>query len=246
MIFEMRRILVLAILSSVLLSACGLGFARRFGSGGPRFRPQTPAPATQTPTEAPTNTPIPTATMTLTPTPDPAAAGLPTEVPGTNALDFVSTMCRAEWSTKAGTLPCPGDETKPDAGFVQPLPGETQGLPAGSPVLLMYPSQDRYETIFGKYPPFTVKKGDRFRAVLACRAHTFCDVEFSLDYFSGNGSARVATWQYRFTDEPIVVDYPLDGLAGLSVQFSLSVRGIGNRIDAYGVWLFPHIYHPAS
>jgi hypothetical protein len=184
--------------------------------------------------------------MTLAPTPDPATVGLPTEAPGTNALDFVSTMCKAEWFTKAGSLPCPGDENKSDAGFVEGLPGEVQGLSQDAPILLMYPSQDRNETIFGKYPAFSVKKGDRFRAVLACRAHTFCDVEFSLDYSTANGSAHVATWPYQFTDEPIVVDYPLDGLAGLDAQFSLSVRGIGNRIDAYGVWLFPHIYRPAS
>lgn len=242
----MRRTFIVAILLSLFLSACGLGFARRFGNGGPRFPTETPAAPTQTPTEAPTNTPVPTATATLAPTPDPASVGLPTEVPRTTALDFVTTMCKAEWFTKAGTLPCPGDASKSDAGFVARLAGEKQGLSPEFPVLLMYPSQDRNETVFGRYPAFTVQKGDRFRSVLACRAHTFCDVEFSLDYSTAEGSARVATWTYRFTEEPIVVDYALDGLAGRDVQFVLSVRGIGNRIDAYGVWLFPHIYRPPS
>jgi len=160
-------------------------------------------------------------------------------------LDFVTTMCKADWFARSGALPCPGDESNSNAGFVMRRPGDKQGLPPDFPVLLMYPPQDNYETIFSKYPAFTVQKGDRFRGVLACRAHSFCDVEFSLEYYSSKGSSGVAHWPYRFTDAPIVVDYPLDGMAGLTVQFGLSVRGVGNRLDAYGVWLMPHIYRPA-
>ncbi len=235
------------LLASILLSGCGLGFGRRFGgaAGGGNIDLGTQAPPTLTPTAAPTDTPVPTATLTPVPTADVAAVGLPTEAASSNALDFVGSMCKAEWFTRGGDLPCPGDPSNTNGGFVIQLPGPDQGLSPQFPVLVTYPPQDNYETIFSKYPAFTVKKGDRFRAVLACRLHTFCDVEFSLDVYSPSGSGRVSRWPYRFTDTPIVVDYSLDGLAGQTVQLGLSLRGIGSRLDAYGAWLFPHVYRPA-
>jgi predicted small secreted protein len=248
----MRKVIALILLGSLLLSGCRMGFGRRFAGGGDNTsgtRFETPSAAstpTTTPTDSPTNTPVPTATLTPIPTPNPGAVGLPTEPAGSNALDFVDRMCKAEWFTRGNTLPCPGDPNNPDGGFVMQLPGDQQGLTPEFPVLLMYPPQDNYETISSKFPDFTVQKGDRFRSVLACRLHTFCDVEFSLDSYGTSGSARVARWIYIFTDEPIVVDYSLDGLAGQTVQFGLSVRGVGSRLDAYGVWLFPHIYRPGS
>jgi len=193
----------------------------------------------------PTNTPVPTATMTLAPTPNPADVGLPTEAPGTDVLDFTMTLCQAQWFTRTSTLSCPGEENNSSPGFVEALPGDRQGLETNFPIVLMYPPQDSSETIYGKYPSFTVQKGDRFRAVLACRLHSFCDVDFGLGYYSTAGQTGLLHWPHRFTDSPIVVDYPLDGFAGRSVQFSLSLRGVGNRVDAYGIWLLPHIYRPA-
>jgi hypothetical protein len=246
----MRRTVALMFMVSLLLAGCRIGFGQRFAAGGGNSGngsiPATPATPTTTPTDAPTNTPVPTATLTPVPTPNLQAVGLPTETPGNDAFDFVANMCKAQWFTRGSSLPCPGDPNNADGGFVVQLPGTEQGLGPEFPVLLMYPPQDNYETIFSKYPAFTVQKGDRFRTVLACRLHTFCDLEFSLDSYGPNGSARVARWTYRFTDEPIVVDYSLDGLAGETVQFGLSVRGVGSRLDAYGVWLFPHIYRPGS
>lgn len=242
----MRKAALIALSLSLLLTSCGLGFGRRLlGGGGNGFRLRgTELAATATATPLPSNTPVPTPTVTLTPTPNPSAVGLPTEQPGTTALDFVASMCRAQWSTPAGPLPCPSDESKPEAGFVMQLPAERQGLQPGLPILLTYPPQAGGETIFGKYPAFTVQNGDRFRAVLTCRLHSFCDVEFGLLFYSGSSSAGLAHWAYRFTDAPLVIDYSLDALAGQTVQLGLSLRGVGTRLDAYGVWLMPHVYRP--
>ncbi len=237
---------LLFILFGLLLAGCRMQLANRLFNGSSANATATPQPTqTDLPTVAPTGTPVPTATATFTPTPDPASIGLPTETAGTDAFDFVATMCKAEWFTRSGSLPCPGDPNNPDPGFAISLPGDKQGLAPGFPVLLMYPPQDTYETIFSKYPAFTVQKGDRFRAVLDCRAHSFCDVEFALEYYAPNGKAGLAQWPHIFSADPIVVDLSLDGIAGLKVQFGLSVRGMGNRIDAYGVWLYPHIFRPS-
>ncbi len=245
---KMQKKLTFIVVLSLLLTGCRMQVANRLVNGGsPSVPSDTQAPPTVVPAEVPTNTPIPSPTATLVPTPDPAAVGLPAESSGTDAFDFVATMCKAEWFTRGGALPCPGDEADPNAGFVLSLPADRQDLPPGYPVLLMYPPQQSFDTIFSKYPIFTVQKGDRFRAVLACRLHSFCDVEFAIDYYDANGGkSGIAHWPYRFTAAPVVIDYPLDGIAGLTVQFSLSLRAAGPNLDAYGVWIFPHIYRPAS
>ncbi|HEX8990619.1 MAG TPA: hypothetical protein VF784_02980 [Anaerolineales bacterium] len=246
-VLAIRKAALVLALSGLLLAGCRMQLANRLANGS---NPGSTAGAQITPTDlptvAPTSTLAPSPTATFTPTPDLAAVGLPTEAAGTDAFDFVATMCQAQWFTRSGSLPCPGDESKTDPGFVISLPGDRQGLAPGFPVLLMYPPQDTYETIFSKYPAFTVQKGDRFRAVLECRAHSFCDVEFALEYYGPNGKAGLGQWPHLFSDDPVVLDLPLDGIAGLKVQFGLSVRGLGNRIDAYGVWLFPHVFRPSQ
>ncbi len=241
--------IALLLIAALVLSGCRMNAVNRLVNGGGSSLPtgtQPPVP-TPIPTNIPTSTPVPTATATLTPTPNPSAVGLPTETSGTDALDFVAAMCKADWFTEGGSLPCPGNENNSNGGFVLSLPGGQQDLPSGYPVLLMYPPQQTYDTIFSKYPAFKVQKGDRFRAVLECRLHSFCDVEFGLNYYNpgSNATTGIAHWPYRFTDNPITVDYSLDGLAGLTVQLGLSLRASGPAIDAYGVWVLPHIYRPA-
>jgi hypothetical protein len=113
-------------------------------------------------------------------------------------------------------------------------------------ILLAYTPQEKYETISGKYPAFTVQKGDRFRAVLDCKEHTFCDVDFVLNFSTEKGSAGLANWRHIFTDEPVVVDYSLDAIAGQTVQFTLAVQTRGNPVEAYAVWIAPHIYRPVQ
>jgi len=197
-------------------------------------------------TQAATPTSIPTETATASPTPAPdfSLVGLPAETEDELAFNFVSQMCEAEWYTRGVSLPCPGD-TQSSAGYVMKLDAEKQGLPEGTDILLAYTPQENYETIFSKYPSFTVQEGDRFRAVLACKEHTFCDVEFVLDFSNENGDGGLKNWRFLFTDEPVVVDYPLDALAGQTVQFHLNVRARGNPVEAYAVWIAPHIYRPA-
>ncbi len=194
---------------------------------------------------APTQTVAPTATVTPIPTPDLSLIGLPSEPAGTNAFDFVDAMCKAQWSNEIQNLPCPGNDKQANTGYVMQLSGDVQALPSNFNLMLAFPPEINAATIFGKYPAFAVKKGDRFRSVLACQPHTFCDVEFGLTYSGDQGQIGLKHWPYLFTDAPIVVDYSLDSLAGKTVQLNLSVRTGGNGADAYAVWIAPHIYRPA-
>ena len=201
--------------------------------------------ATETDTPLPpTQTPAPTATATLVPTPDFTLVGLPAEQTDTSTFDFVAQMCNAQWFTRGQQLPCPGNESQKDLGYILRLDGEVQELPSNLGILLTYPPQLNFGTISSKYPSFTVSKGDRFRVVLACRVHSFCDVEFDLGYFDDHGHTGLKHWRYIFADSPVVVDYPLDSIAGKAVQFDLAVLAKGYRSDAYAVWIAPHIYRP--
>ncbi len=187
-----------------------------------------------------------TATPSQSTTPDYTEVGLPAEETGTVILDFVSEVCQAQWSTQVQQLPCSGDDTQANGGYVQVLDGQVQGYSSDIGILLTYPPQKLVQTISGKYPAITVKKGDRFRAVLDCRAHSSCDVEFVLNFSTSEGSAGLKHWRHLFADGPVVVDYPLDAIAGETVQLSLAVYSKGYPADGYAVWIAPHIYRPAS
>jgi hypothetical protein len=242
----MNKRLLLVLLLGLLLAGC----RTRFGDG-PSGALQTASPPTPTslaadlPTQGPTPTPRPAATLTSAPAPDLTRVGLPAEAPGTTAYDFTASICTAEWFTKTGSVPCKGTDETSTSGYVALLDSLSQGLPAEITGLLMYPPHGGADdTLSGKYPSFIVQKGDRFRTVLTCRVHNFCDVEFGLDYLDASGRSSLKRWSYLFTNPPIVIDYPLDGIAGLTVQFSLSVRRHGEGLQDYAVWLEPHIYRP--
>ena len=243
----MRRILVFVLPLGLLLSGCQMQIGRRL-LGGASGVPTGLAIPTETPiaiaSPAPTQTVIPTATVMPMPTPDLSAIGLPAEPAGTIAFDFVETVCKAQWFTNLQNLPCPGNNTLADTGYAMQFNGDAQGLPSNFHTLLTFPPQMNANTIFSKYPAFTVKKGDRFRAVLTCLPHMFCDVEFGLSYFDDQGQNGLTHWPYLFTESPIVVDYSLNGLAGKTVQFNLSARTAGSGADNYAIWIVPHIYRP--
>ena len=244
----MRKKLVSILLTGLLLSGCRMQVANRLlGVGSPVASQLSPtASAVPFPTEPPTDTPAPPPTITPSPAPDLSLVGLPSEAPGSTALDFVADLCGAVWGNGIGQLPCQQNGSSPEAGYVAMLNGDVQDLPSNLNLLLMYPPLTGSDTISGRYPDFTVQKGDRFRAVLTCQAHTFCDVEFGLEYFDENGRSSLARWSYLFTDAPILVDYSLDGIAGRTVQFNLAVRRHGYGLQAYAVWIMPHIYRPAK
>ncbi len=243
----MKKRLILIPLAGLLLVGCALRAGNRlFGGGGRPTAPlSSPTDSVDAfPTEPPTATPAPTATITPTPTPDFSVIGLPAESAAKPAYDFAANICAADWSTNTQSVPCDGQDPETTSGYVGLMGGSDQGVPPNISVLVMYPPQGGEDTLSGTFPAFTIQKGDRFRAVLGCRAHNFCDVDFGLDYYTANGKSGLKHWTYLFTDAAIVVDYPLDGLAGMTVRFSLSVRRHGEGLQAYAVWLAPHIYRP--
>ena len=87
----------------------------------------------------------------------PFYADIKVVAPQSNApLDFIARMCEAEWTSGAGTLPCPGIDG--DArGFALRVDNPTleSGYVDNEPVLVMNPQMINDGIIRGKYPRST-------------------------------------------------------------------------------------------
>jgi len=176
---------------------------------------------------------------------------LPTPIPGTVALDMAAKPCSASWSNNGEYLPCPGNLDQITDGYADSFDSAViaGAIQVNQPGLLTIPAQSesQFAAIFGKFPPFTVMQGDRFRAVLACAdGHPDCAAALSLEYFTSDNRVIQlpdAKWEIASTQESpyTIVDLDLDLLAGQTVQFLLAVRDNGDPEDDYALWIIPHI-----
>jgi hypothetical protein len=97
--------------------------------------------------------------------------------------------------------------------------------------------------IRGVYPPITVQKGDRFRAIVNCEAGaTACRVRFRLDYQLADGRVQ-ELWEVdeRYDGSTSVVDVDLSSLAGQDVKFMLTVLSLGTASGDRALWVEPRI-----
>ena len=221
----MRRLPSLCLIA-VLLSACA---------------PKVSAPVDVT--SSPAFTPIPTFTSVPLATPT-SYASL-----GTVALDFIALLCNAQWLNGGQHLtPCPSSGSDNSGGYAAVIDPLSEGLPAGTPLLLTIPAWNGYSSLFLRYPSFTVRAGDRFRTTLQCRTNIPCDIEFALEYIDSYGVYHsLKTWDYKTGDAPILVDDDLSRLSDQTVEFALVLR-LFHTLDTpqqdNGLWIAPHIYRP--
>lgn len=169
------------------------------------------------------------------------------------AYDFTAAVCNAQWSNNGEYLPCPGNMAALESGAIIPLLEEViiqGGIMVQQPALQTIPAQpeSKFYAIFGKYEPFFVQQGDRFKSVLACLDEALkCDLTFSLEYFDAYGNPQVvpnASWviTYDPAGDYTYADVNLDFLAGQQVQFLLGARDNGDPSEDFGVWIAPHIW----
>ncbi len=221
------------ILIFVLLSACTMSFAA----------------VTATPSEvapSPTVTVLPTVTLIPTALPLPSPTPILSDPPATIAMDFVALLCNADWMNGVRHLTaCPSSSADQSGGYAARLDPLPEGLPAGTPILLMVPNAN---ALFLRYPSFTVAANDRCRATLLCKASSPCDVEFALEYYDARGKYHeFLKWDYKTGNPPIQVDADLSALSGQKVDFVLTLRlfhAIADSQHDNGLWVAPHIYRP--
>jgi hypothetical protein len=158
----------------------------------------------------------------------------------------VANVCSAQWTSAAGTLPCPGQRT--DArGFVLTLdqPILEGGTAFQSPSLLMAPQSTSNGFISGSYPAFNVQAGEHFLATIGCEdGATGCLVFFRLDYQIGS-AAPSTCWGVgkQYDGKPSQIDVDLILLSGQDVRFTLSVYSLGPAFGNRVVWVAPRVVY---
>ncbi len=163
---------------------------------------------------------------------------------GSYPLDFVASMCQAEWTSGAGRLDCPSPDND-SRGFVLRVNNPTleTGYVDDEPALVTHPQMVNDGIIRGKYPSMRVESGHRFSAIIGCaRSTSGCDVRFQLDYQIGGGSIQnMASWHEVYDEKFTTVDVDLSGLAGNDVRFILTVTANGASSKDRAQWLAPRI-----
>jgi hypothetical protein len=169
------------------------------------------------------------------------------DVDPSNAYDFLLDRCEAEWwNSKGQTINCFG-EPKQISGYVlmDTHPVLENGK-SSRPVLWVHPDNKIEGVISGRYPVYTVKNGDHFKARVGCiGSYTKCNVTFKLLYKTGNSPNQLlGSWQELYGGGITTIDVDLSHLAGQKVQFILRTVCTNNNPDhAQGFWMRPRIVY---
>ena len=202
---------------------------------------------------APTALPLPPSQTPQPPTavPPTVTVASPTQPPlGTIALDFVALLCDAKWMNGARHLTsCPDPNTDHSGGYAAVIDPTTEGLSAGTPVILTIPAWSGGAALFLRYPTLNVHAGDHFRATLRCSGplNPQCAVQFALEYFDQQGKyhSPFLQWNYDPSMPDIQVDADLTALTGQNVDFVLTLRPNNETPQQdVAVWIAPVIYRP--
>ena len=163
---------------------------------------------------------------------------------GTTVLDFVTSICTAQWFSGAGALPCPGSDG--DArGFAFPMTSPTLENGTSDPRggLITEPQNVFNGFVQGVYPTFTVQSGDRFQGTLNCQyGATDCFVIFRLDVLFPSGATQnFLSIGERYDGLYYPADIDLSSLAGQNVRFILTVLANGDATGDRALWVAPRI-----
>lgn len=158
--------------------------------------------------------------------------------------DFVANVCSAQWSSGAGTLPCPG--TNRDAnGFVlrQTNARLEDGTTSFNPSLVTVPQSVNNGFIRAVYPSFRVQTGDRLQMIVSCESGaTACGVLYRVDYQLADGVVR-DFWAFgeQYDNRYFVVDLDLSPLAGQNVKIVFTILSLGDASNDRALWVNPRI-----
>jgi len=161
-------------------------------------------------------------------------------------INLEDIYCEAEWrSSLEGSLPCPGDTTSDDIGFVvrNENPLREDGAVENEPALITSPDNSSYGFIYGVFPNFIVQRGDVFKSVISCAHDTpGCDLNFELRYQLEGGAMRtIKAWEQTYDGQYQSIIADLSDLAGLNINLILFVENNGTAKNNLGLWIAPRI-----
>jgi hypothetical protein len=165
--------------------------------------------------------------------------------PTVMVFNLSENYCSAEWRNRVELVSCPGQLTDVQSGYVlvQAEPLLENGTRENEPAIIVRPDSSDGGTIQGRFPPFRVQSGDRFRTAIGCMANSpGCSVVFQLNYRADGGSVQnLGTWTEVVDQSINKLDIDLAPLAGKSVEFILTVFNNGNSVDDNAFWLLPRV-----
>jgi hypothetical protein len=165
--------------------------------------------------------------------------------PNEIAFNLAENSCSAEWRNRVELVSCPGQLTDVDSGFtlVQAEPVLENGTKENEAAIVVRPDSSNGGTIQGRFPPFKIQAGDRFRTAIGCMENSLgCSVVFQLNYRADGGSVQnLGTWTEVYDKSINKIDIDLSALAGKSVEFILTVYNNGNSFDDNAFWLLPRV-----
>ena len=167
--------------------------------------------------------------------------------------DFAANTCAANWRSEiGGKLPCPGVIGDDVYGLVMKLDRPTleSGTPSTSHGILMLPPHQYNQAVFGIFPPFEVKRGDRFQALIGCEyGAAGCEVQFVLQYKDENTSPTLRSlWNAveKYDGKYYKVDLSLSSLEGRTISFVLMTRPYGDTSHDRALWVNPVIVRTSA
>jgi hypothetical protein len=166
-----------------------------------------------------------------------------------NTYDFLLNHCEAEWwNSKGQAISCPGEPNRITGFVLLDTHPVLENGKSDQPILWVHPDNKTEGVISGKYPVYTVKNGDHFKARVGCiSSYTKCNITFKLLYKTGNNPNQLlGSWQELYGGGITTIDVNLSHLAGQQVQFILRMICTNNNPDhAQGFWMTPRIVNIA-
>jgi hypothetical protein len=160
-------------------------------------------------------------------------------------FDMTDKYCDATWTSASGALSCPGDANNASTGYVirENKPQHETGSFDNEPALFVRVDESGQGYIQGRYPAFTVKSGDRFRAIIGCAfPNKNCNVQFELLYtLDGINTQSLGSWDEKNEGQFRRLDVDLSSLHDKTVTLILKVSNNSNSTDDVAYWLFPRV-----
>ena len=159
-------------------------------------------------------------------------------VVASTTFNFIENMCKAKWTSAAGTLACPG-ASGDVKGFVLKVdnPKLENGQTDDEPVLQLTPQQATDGFIMGEFPALKITDGSHFKTILGCKYDSKnCNIKFTLSYKpEGGAETKLHEWTETNDGSFTKIDIELNTLGGQSVAFILKVttNGAFNQDDVF-------------
>ena len=166
-----------------------------------------------------------------------------------SGLDLHTRATEAVWVSGAGNLTFGGPDTNADGFAMYRNNQKVEDGTTPSKVLEMYPKWENDGVITGRYPAYTVRTGEHFKARIGFLANSdgSCgtgNVKFQLNYREAGILKSLGEWTETCNSSLTSVDVDLNALVGKNVEFVLAVLANGPATQDYAVWVSPQIAVP--